>query len=404
MATSGTLQTSAYVRNSTNYSLVFSWSQVSQSTANNTTTISWTLKTAKDGDNSNLETGPVRLTVDGAEWWYFATNEGSDSSYEDEGENTGGRISHGDGVSLASGTYTFTHNSDGTKSFTVDLRGTCYIHDNNLENPNMVGTQTFTLNTINRNYTVTYNANGGSGAPAAQTKVHGTALTLTSSVPTGKTYTLTFNKGTDYVNTVTIEESDEDTGQTVTVSTTYPDDTMPDAATGKCKFSHWNTKADGSGTSYSSGGSYTANADVVLYAIWISPSVTIPVVYPERDDGVSFSGWSSTLGGSATYSPGDVVTLQSNYTLYAVWDVPSYTVTFNLSGGSYSGTVPLTQIVSHGGDATAPEASKMSKENKKFQGWLGQYTDVQANTVVFAMWDTCPIWVMTDSGWAKFGQ
>lgn len=33
-------------------------------------------------------------------------------------------------------------------------------------------------------------------------------------------------------------------------------------------FSKWNTKADGSGTDYAAAASYTANADLVLYAVW----------------------------------------------------------------------------------------------------------------------------------------
>ncbi len=33
-------------------------------------------------------------------------------------------------------------------------------------------------------------------------------------------------------------------------------------------FSKWNTKADGSGTDYAAAASYTANADLTLYAIW----------------------------------------------------------------------------------------------------------------------------------------
>ena len=71
-------------------------------------------------------------------------------------------------------------------------------------------------------YTITYNANGGSGAPADQTKTHGTALTLSSTKPTRTGYT----------------------------------------------FQNWNTKSDGTGTTYASGASYTANAAATLYAQW----------------------------------------------------------------------------------------------------------------------------------------
>lgn len=37
-------------------------------------------------------------------------------------------------------------------------------------------------------YTISYNANGGSGAPGSQTKTHGTDLTLSSTKPTRNGY------------------------------------------------------------------------------------------------------------------------------------------------------------------------------------------------------------------------
>lgn len=71
-------------------------------------------------------------------------------------------------------------------------------------------------------YTVTYDANGGTGSVASQTKVSSTDLTLASNSFTRKGYT----------------------------------------------FNGWNTAADGSGTSYAEGANYTADASVTLYAQW----------------------------------------------------------------------------------------------------------------------------------------
>ena len=78
-------------------------------------------------------------------------------------------------------------------------------------------------------YSVTYNANGGSGAPSAQTKSHGVNLTLSSTKPTRSGYT----------------------------------------------FNGWNTKADGTGTNYASGGTYTGNDNLALYAKWTANKLTI---------------------------------------------------------------------------------------------------------------------------------
>ena len=71
-------------------------------------------------------------------------------------------------------------------------------------------------------YTISYNAHGGSGAPSAQTKDGGIDLTLSSTAPTRAGYT----------------------------------------------FAGWNTAADGSGTSYASGATFTGNVDTTLYAQW----------------------------------------------------------------------------------------------------------------------------------------
>ena len=71
-------------------------------------------------------------------------------------------------------------------------------------------------------YTISYDANGGSGAPSAQTKDGGIDLTLSSTAPTRAGYT----------------------------------------------FAGWNTAADGSGTQYASGATFTGNVNTTLYAQW----------------------------------------------------------------------------------------------------------------------------------------
>lgn len=69
---------------------------------------------------------------------------------------------------------------------------------------------------------VSYDANGGKGAPAAQTKHYKNALTLSSSVPTRSGYT----------------------------------------------FAGWATVTGASQVSYQPGASYPRDADVTLYAVW----------------------------------------------------------------------------------------------------------------------------------------
>lgn len=78
---------------------------------------------------------------------------------------------------------------------------------------------TFTISMKSAHF-VTYDANGGSGAPSKQTKIYGTNLTLSSTKPSKSGHT----------------------------------------------FTGWNTKSDGSGTAYASGATYSTESDLKLYA------------------------------------------------------------------------------------------------------------------------------------------
>lgn len=148
-------------------------------------------------------------------------------------------------------------------------------------------------------YTVSYNANGGSGAPSAQTKWYNESLTLSSTNPTRTGYT----------------------------------------------FAGWNTNSSGTGTNYSAGGAYTGNAAVTLYAKWTAitytvsynanggtgapgnqtktygQTLTLSSTVPTRTN-YNFKGWATSASATTpNYQPGGSYTANAAITLYAVWEI-----------------------------------------------------------------------------------
>ena len=107
MATSGSFNTTGY---GGRY-LTFSWEQVSQSIANNSTTISWTLEGAGNAQYSWYEAGNFYVEINGEEVYYS----------ED-------RIRLYNGTVVASGTFTIPHGVDGTKSFSAYAEAGIYYY------------------------------------------------------------------------------------------------------------------------------------------------------------------------------------------------------------------------------------------------------------------------------------
>lgn len=126
MATSGSFNTSGFEGRY----LQFSWKITSQSVTNNTTTISWTLKGAGDAESSWYNAGNFEVVIDGKTVYSTASDD---------------RITLYDGTTVASGTFTFTHNADGTRSFSASAQGGIYYYA-----VNCTGSGSFTLNTIPR--------------------------------------------------------------------------------------------------------------------------------------------------------------------------------------------------------------------------------------------------------------
>lgn len=130
MALSGSVSTNKYsTSNHGTIGLILSWT-ASQSIVNNTTTISWTLKS--NGTMSSgyyVQAGPVTVKIAGTTVL-----------------NTTSRFSmYGGGGYSKSGTITVPHNEDGSKSVAMSVRAAIYS-----ASVNCTGSKTFALNNITR--------------------------------------------------------------------------------------------------------------------------------------------------------------------------------------------------------------------------------------------------------------
>lgn len=123
MASSGSFTTTSY----SGRHLVFSWTEKSQDVGANKTVISWTLKGA-GGDSTWYKSGNFKVVIAGVTVYSSAT-----------------RIELGNGTTVASGTYTFVHNNDGTKSFTASAEAGIFTNAVNCS-----GSGSFTLDAIPR--------------------------------------------------------------------------------------------------------------------------------------------------------------------------------------------------------------------------------------------------------------
>lgn len=170
--------------------------------------------------------------------------------------------------------------------------------DYNMSSAIQVTNNSFSYSMANT-YSITYNANGHGTAPTSQTKTHGTALTLRAFIANQT------SGGTSATGTVT-PSSAGTTGVSISGATTG----KATWNTAKTTWSqtYWNTNSAGTGTNYSSSGSYTANSSATLYAIWSTST--------------------AAAAGMAYTLPGGTTPTKSNTTATGA------KVTFNVNGGT----------------------------------------------------------------------
>jgi len=151
---------------------------------------------------------------------------------------------------------------------------------------------TLTANWTINTWTVSYNANGGAGAPDSQTKTYGQTLTLSSTVPTRTGYS----------------------------------------------FLGWSTSSTATTATYQPGGSYTANADAVLYAVWRVISYTLSATVSDRGLTANILRTASPIGGGASSLLADGDTVYYNDVIKVSWAIGGgyQAETFQINGEDVS--------------------------------------------------------------------
>lgn len=184
-------------------------------------------------------------------------------------------------------------------------------------------------------------------------------------------------------------------------------------------FNGWNTKADGTGKAYAAGGEISLSEDITLYAQWKAKEYTVTFnangglgtmdkqkfVYGTESvltknaftrTGYTFAGWSYTEEGAAVFEDGQKITgiLEGNdITLYAVWEIGSYKVTFDANGG----TGTMEAVTGKGLSFVTLTENAFTKENAVFLGWSlspdgevvyedGAKIVLESNMTLYAVW------------------
>lgn len=139
-------------------------------------------------------------------------------------------------------------------------------------------------------------------------------------------------------------------------------------------------------------------------------TVTVLPVGTLTKTGSTFGGWNTAANGSGTsYAAGATFTIAANTTLYAKWTaLPTYTITYN-GNGNTGGTAPVDAASPYvsGSTVTVLPAGTLTKTDNTFTGWntaangsgtayaaAATFT-INAATTLYAQWTQKPAPILT---------
>lgn len=265
---------------------------------------------------------------------------------------------------------------------------------------------------VTSSYTVSYDANGGSGSMSGHTVSPGSAVTLkantfTAPASSSATYTITLNGN----------------------GGTSPDAKTCTRTTSK-SFKQWRAGST-SGTAYAAGASYTPTGNTTMYAEWkSSTSGTVVLGSTTRSSSsangytvtfngnggtsskssqvqsnttsYSFNGWGASASAtSASYNSTTAYEFNADTTLYALWTASTTkgSVTATASRSNTTSTRKVT-FNANGGSCSTASANSTATVSYTCKGWYtsasggtkrcasgGSYVPTATETV-YAQWDS----------------
>lgn len=208
-------------------------------------------------------------------------------------------------------------------------------------------------------------------------------------------------------------------------------------------FAGWTTNADGGGTKYAPGASWTANGTLTLYAQWTpgeagltydgngatggktdqQNGVTDQKVNVRQNgftrDGYTFVRWDTQADcrGKAV-NPGDKWTLQGSSTLYACWAGNVQTLTYHGNGATDGNTAAQSGKT---GDELTTNANGFTRDGYTFVEWntkadgtgghygkgtngVAKWTMLPAGNDLYAIWQANPANIRYRDDWGATGS
>ena len=232
-----------------------------------------------------------------------------------------------------------------------------------------------------KSYSLSFDPNGGSGSMGSMTVTEGQSTRLPNNSFTREGYYFTgWNTRADGGGT-----SYSDGGYATFYGSTI-------------LYAQWQKYADHVVSFYKNDGSGESRSQTIAYG----QSGTLEANGFTRE-GYSFTGWNTKADGSGTsYSDGEMVTPGGNLELYAQWKSESYTLSFDPNGGSGE---MAAETVTYGVATRLPENS-FTREKYSFTGWNiradgsgTRYGDRETvsfteDTVLYAQWELVPSYVV----------